>query len=59
MNMKHFYLCVDRISGSGVAIVEGSEPYELSFFFDDGEISSITCNCFCSYHCKHEFAMLL
>ena len=56
---KVVYLCVDRISGSGVAIVEGSKPYELSFFFDDGEISSITCNCFCSYHCKHEFAMLL
>ena len=24
-----------------------------------GEISNLTCGCFCSYHCKHEFAMLL
>ncbi len=54
---KVVYLCVDVENGR--AIVEGTKPYEVSFDYDDGEISNITCGCFCSYHCKHEFAVLL
>lgn len=54
---KVVYLCVEGEIGR--AIVVGSKPYEVSFDYDDGEISNITCDCFCSYHCKHEFAVLL
>ncbi len=54
---KVVYISVDGTTGR--AIVVGSKPYEVSFDYDDGEISNITCDCFCSYHCKHEFAMLL
>ena len=41
------------------AIVEGSEAYEVEFEYDNGEISKLTCSCFCSYHCKHEIAAML
>ncbi len=44
---------------NGRAIVEGSRFYEVGFDYDNGEIRNVTCDCFCSYHCKHEFAMLL
>ena len=51
------YISVDGTTSR--AIVEGSRFYEVSFDYDDGEIRYITCDCFCSYHCKHEFASLL
>lgn len=51
------YICVDGTKG--YAIVEGSEPYEVEFTYRDGEISNLTCSCFCSYHCKHEVAAML
>ena len=54
---KVVYISVEGTTGR--AIVVGSKPYEVSFDYNDGEISNITCDCFCSYHCKHEFAMLL
>ena len=54
---KVVYISVDGTTGR--AIVEGSRFYEVSFDYDDGEIRNITCDCFCSYHCKHEFAALL
>lgn len=54
---KVVYISVDGTTGR--AIVEGSRFYEVSFDYDDGEIRNITCGCFCSYHCKHEFAVLL
>ena len=54
---KVVYISVDGESGR--AIVEGSRAYELTFDYFAGEISNLTCGCFCSYHCKHEFAMLL
>lgn len=54
---KVVYISVDGESGR--AIVEGSRAYELTFDYFAGEISNLTCRCFCSYHCKHEFAMLL
>lgn len=54
---KVVYISVDGESGR--AIVEGSRAYELTFDYFAGKISNLTCGCFCSYHCKHEFAMLL
>ena len=43
----------------GRAIVMGTKAYEVTFDMVDGEIGNLTCGCFCSYHCKHEFAVLL
>ena len=51
------YICIDK--NHGYAIVEGSEPYEIEFDYDEGIISNLTCSCFCSYTCKHEFASML
>ena len=54
---KVVYISVDGTNGR--AIVEGSRFYEVGFDYGNGEIRNITCDCFCSYHCKHEFAALL
>jgi len=43
----------------GYAIVEGTKPYEIEFKYEDGKISNLTCDCFCTYKCKHEFASML
>ena len=51
------YISVD--GSRGYAIVEGSESYEVEFVYCNGEISNLTCTCFCSYNCKHEFAAML
>ncbi len=51
------YLCVDGTKG--YAIVEGSKFYEVEFKYCDGEISRLTCSCFCSGCCKHEVAAML
>lgn len=51
------YLRVDETRGR--AIVEGTRAYEVEFTYRKGEISDLTCSCFCNYHCKHEFAVLL
>lgn len=51
------YLSVDGTRG--YAIVEGRETYEVEFEYCKGEISHLTCSCFCSYHCKHEFSTML
>ena len=51
------YLCLDGTKG--YAIVEGSEAYEVEFEYLNGEIRGLVCSCFCSYHCKHEFAAML
>lgn len=45
--------------GHGRAIVEGTQPYELEFEYANGEIQDLTCSCFCSYPCKHQFASML
>ena len=29
------------------------------FEYLNGEIRGLVCSCFCSYHCKHEFAAML
>lgn len=57
MSNKVRYICVDGVKG--YAVVEGSEPYEVEFEYRDGAISALTCSCFCSYNCKHEFAAML
>lgn len=54
---KVLYLCVD--GNRGRALVEGSRVYEVDFEFSGGEISNLNCGCFCSFRCKHEFAVLL
>ena len=51
------YVSIDGTRG--YAIVEGSKAYEVEFEYQDGEISHLTCSCFCSYTCKHEFAAML
>lgn len=51
------YLCLDGIRG--YAIVEGSRPYEVEFECRQGQISALTCSCWCSCPCKHEFAAML
>lgn len=57
MSNKVRYLCID--GSKGYAIVEGGQPYEVEFEYWDGAISGLTCSCFCSYNCKHEFATML
>ncbi len=54
---KVSYISLDGTHG--YAVVEGTEPYEVEFDFFDGGISNLTCSCFCSYNCKHEFAVML
>ena len=41
------------------AIVNGSRPYVIEFYYDDGEISGLVCDCFHVGPCKHEIAALL
>ena len=51
------FICID--AGKGRAIVEGRDIYEVEFEFSGGQIKSLTCSCFCSNICKHEFAAML
>jgi len=51
------YLALD--GNRGYAIVEGTHPYEVEFTYDGGMVSGLTCSCFCSFNCKHEFAAML
>lgn len=57
VNNRVSYISLDGIHGT--AIVEGSKPYVVEFDYADGEISNLICDCFCNYHCKHEFAAML
>ena len=57
MESRVRYICLDGAKGR--AIVEGSQIYELEFECENREIRNLTCNCFCSYPCKHEFAAIL
>ena len=53
-------VCYISVDGTkGYAVVEGTEAYEVEFTYDEGRISHLICSCFCSYNCKHEFAVLL
>lgn len=51
------YLAVN--GNAGKAIVEGSEIYEVEFCYHNGQISDLLCDCPCTCHCKHEFAVML
>lgn len=51
------YLCLDGTKG--YAVVEGTKAYAVEFRYHDGEIRNLLCDCFCSYPCKHEFAVML
>ena len=51
------YICIDGTHG--YAIVEGSKAYEVEFQYNNGQISGLTCSCFCSGNCKHQFAAML
>lgn len=51
------YLCLNGTKG--FAIVKGTRVYTVEFDCHDGEISSLVCDCFCGYPCKHEFAVML
>lgn len=57
MESRVRYICIDGTCG--YAIVEGSQAYEVEFEYQNGAISRMTCSCFCSYNCKHEFAVML
>ena len=54
---KVCYLSLDGAHGR--AIVEGSEAYEVEFQDQGGHISQLVCDCYCTYPCKHQVAMLL
>lgn len=51
------YLSLDGTEGH--AVVGGTQPYEVSFRYEDGRISALTCDCPCNYRCKHDVATLL
>ena len=51
------YIALD--GSKGYAIVEGTEGYEVEFTYENGQASRLICSCFCSYNCKHEFAVLM
>ncbi len=61
----HDYFMQNRVAyielknGKGRAIVLGPKPYEIEFNFDNGDISGLVCNCYCTGTCKHEFAAML
>ena len=57
MESRVRYICLDGTKGR--AIVEGTQIYELEFEYQNDEIRNLTCSCFCSYPCKHEFAAML
>lgn len=57
LDNKVRYLCLDGTRGR--AIVEGTETYEVEFCYQEGQISDLVCDCYCTYHCKHEVAALL
>ncbi|MCI7085289.1 hypothetical protein MR988_04160 [bacterium] len=57
MENKVVYLCVD--GNKGFAIVTGTESYEVEFEYNNGEISNLVCSCYCTFNCKHEFAVML
>ena len=50
---------IELNNGKGRAIVTGSKPYEIEFNYDNGQISGLVCNCYCTGTCKHEFATML
>lgn len=56
MDNKVVYISLDGKNGK--AIVTGSEIYEIEFTYENGMIGNLICDCYCSYHCKHEAAVM-
>ena len=50
---------IELNNGKGRAIVTGTKPYEIEFNYNNGDISGLVCNCYCTANCKHEFATML
>ena len=57
MDNKVKYLCID--GNKGYAVVTGREAYTIEFTYNNGDVSNLTCSCFCSSNCKHTFATML
>lgn len=61
----HEYYVENRVeyielnNGKGRAIVKGTKPYEIEFNYNNGDISGLVCDCYCTGVCKHEFAAML
>ena len=50
------YLSLDN--GVGRAIVKGKKCRVVEFFYENGEISKLTCDCYSAGMCEHEIATL-
>ena len=57
--MQNRVLYIEVVDGHGRALVQGSEIYEVNFLLENGNVKNITCSCFCTDECKHEFAVML
>lgn len=52
-------LYVEFNKGNVKAIVKGTEYYNVEFKLNNGMVSGLLCNCYCTGICKHCFAVLL
>ena len=50
---------VELCGNVGHAVVAGDRNYTVEFRYNDGEISRLTCDCYCTDNCKHELAAML
>ena len=50
------YLSLDN--GVGKAIVKDKKDHAVEFFYENGEISKLTCDCYSAGMCEHEIAAL-
>ena len=50
------YLSLDN--GVGKAIVKEKNYHAVEFFYENGEISKLTCDCYSAGMCEHEIAVL-
>lgn len=50
------YLSLDN--GVGKAILRGRNYHVVEFFYENGEISKLTCDCYSAGMCEHEIAVL-
>lgn len=57
--MENRVLYIEIDGHNGKAIVDSSEPYTVEFEYDNGNIGNLTCSCYCTGACKHEFAAML
>lgn len=50
------YLSLDN--GTGRAIVKGNHYHPIEFFYENGEISKLICNCYSAGMCRHKISTL-